>query len=236
MDPPRLEHIKELYGLLGRLEMVSDGSRLLADCTGRDDWPRRGVYFLMEPGEQRADSGSGLRVVRVGTHALKAGSSTSLWTRLSQHRGQALSGGGNHRGSIFRLIVGTALIARDGHACGSWDDRRPTAPAAVRMGERALEQEVSKTIGAMRFVWLAVDDEPGPESARGVIERGAIALLSNCGKTPIDPPSSGWLGHYCSRERVRASGLWNNNHVDETYDAAFLGRMAEFIDATERPS
>ena len=229
MDRQRLEYLQEFYLLLGRLESASGGARLLGDCTGRQDWPRRGIYFFMEPGEERTDTGSGPRIVRVGTHALKAGSSTSLWTRLAQHRGQARSGGGNHRGSIFRLIVGTALIARDGIACASWDDRRPSAPAAVRAGERALEQEVSRTIGAMPFLWLAVDDDPGPDSARGFIERGAIALLSNYGREPIDPPSPAWLGHHCSRERVRASGLWNNNHVDEQYDPAFLTRMEQLI-------
>ena len=31
-------------------------------------WPQRGVYFFMEDGEERSDSGSGLRIVRVGTH------------------------------------------------------------------------------------------------------------------------------------------------------------------------
>jgi hypothetical protein len=55
------------------------------------------VYFFREAGETRCDSGNGPRIVRVGTHALKAGSSTKLWTRLSQHRGKS-AGGGNHRG------------------------------------------------------------------------------------------------------------------------------------------
>jgi hypothetical protein len=27
---------------------------------------------------------------------------------------------------------------------------------------------------------------------------------------------------YSDRERVRQSGLWNNRHVDETYDPRFL--------------
>ena len=39
-------------------------------------WPARGVYFFREAGESRSDTGEGLRVVRVGTHALKAGGST----------------------------------------------------------------------------------------------------------------------------------------------------------------
>jgi hypothetical protein len=33
--------------------------------------------------------------------ALKTGSGTKLWTRLSQHKGGPTTGGGNHRGSIF---------------------------------------------------------------------------------------------------------------------------------------
>jgi hypothetical protein len=61
-------------------------------------WPKRGVYFFFETGESRSDSGSGPRVVRVGTHALREGSRAKLWTRLSQHQGTITTGGGNHRG------------------------------------------------------------------------------------------------------------------------------------------
>ena len=42
----------------------------------------------MEDGEVRSDSGTGPRIVRVGTHALTEGSGTKLRTRLSQHHGQ----------------------------------------------------------------------------------------------------------------------------------------------------
>ena len=73
------------------------------------DWPRRGVYFFFEPGESRSLSGTGSRIVRLGTHALANGSRSTLWQRLSQHRGNAKGDGGNHRGSIFRLLVGVAL-------------------------------------------------------------------------------------------------------------------------------
>ena len=102
-------------------------------------------------------------------------------------------------------------------------------PAGVRAGERVLECEVSKAIGAMPFLWLAVEDEPGAESLRGYVERNAIALLSNFGKEPADPPSAGWPGHSCNRERVRRSGLWNSNHVDERYEPAFLDRMERLV-------
>jgi hypothetical protein len=187
----------------------------------------------MEDGEIRSDSGTGHRIVRVGTHALTKGSGTKLWSRLSQHRGQQKTGGGNHRGSIFRLIVGTAMMARDGLDFPSWGNGR-NAPADVRAGEIALECKASKAIRAMPFLWLAIDDEPGTESLRGYIERNAIALLSNFEKEPLDPPSAGWLGHLCNRERVRKSGLWNQNHVEEAYDPAFLDCFKRLVSEMER--
>jgi hypothetical protein len=54
--------------------------------TGRDGWPRHGVYFFFEDGQTRAD-GSG-RMVRVGTHALRPTDKTTLWGRLRQYRGR----------------------------------------------------------------------------------------------------------------------------------------------------
>ena len=221
-------HLKRFYQLLSDLEQQIGGTRKLVDCVGRMDWPQRGIYFFREPGENRSDTGLGPRIVRVGTHALKAGSSTKLWTRLSRHRGQAKSGGGNHRGSIFRLIVGAALIERDSLEFPTWDNGS-SAPREIKQREESLEIVVSKVIGEMPFLWLAINDEPGPDSMRGYIERNAIAILSNFRKEPLDPPSGNWLGHCCNRERVKASGLWNQNHVDEQYDPAFLDTLERLI-------
>ena len=231
----RLDDLQRLYSLLFELEERLAGARHLANCSGRMSWPKRGVYFFMEPGETRSHSGGDPRIVRVGTHALKAGSKSTIWKRLSQHRGVARTGGGNHRGSIFRLIVGTALIERDAIGCGSWDDRRGNAPREVRERELSLERAVSQVIGKMPFLWLPIDDEPGPQSLRGFIERNAIALLSNYGKPPSDPPSDSWLGSHCTREKVRTSGLWNSNHVDESYDLAFLDTLASLVERVGQP-
>lgn len=87
----------------------------------------------------------------------------------------------------------------------------------------------------MPFLWLSVDDEPGPQSLRGFIERNAIALLSNYGKPPIDLPSDSWLGSYYTREKVRTSGLWNSNHVDESYNPAFIDTLASLVERVEEP-
>jgi len=84
----RLDALVRFYEILAELEERVGGKKRLANCDGRMGWPKRGVYFFFEDGEERADSGMGLRVVRVGTHALKSNSGTTLWTRLYQHKGQ----------------------------------------------------------------------------------------------------------------------------------------------------
>lgn len=227
----RLTDLRDFYSLLGVLAEKSN-YRLLSNCSGRLQWPRRGVYFFFEDGESRSDSGIGPRVVRIRTHALTESSKTTLWKRLSQHRDQERSGGGNHRGSIFRLIVGTALIARHGYNVPTWG-AGSTARSDIRILEHELEREVSKTISAMPFQWVCIDDLPGATSSRGYIERNAIALLSNFERSPIDLPSAEWLGHKCNRDRVRRSGLWNQNHVDESYEAGFLSRFEGFVRQAE---
>ena len=92
---------------------------------------------------------------------------------------------------------------------------------------------MSDYIYAMSFVYLKVSSDTGPESDRAFIERNAIAQLSNCHKPDIDQSSSNWLGRDCDRERVRCSGLWNQNHVKEQYDASFLDNMEDWVMKTE---
>ncbi len=226
----RLEDLRRFYTILDHLETAVGGRRTLSACNGRMQWPQRGVYFFMESGEERTDSGKGLRVVRVGTHALTATSRSTLWTRLAQHKGQERSGGGKHRGSIFRLLVGVALVCRDGLTVPTWG-RGGSASREIRQQEVELEREVSITIRAMPFVWLPVEDEPGRESARKLIERNSIALLSNFGKEPLDEASPTWLGRQCERGegRVKQSGMWNQNHVGENYDPTFLDTFESHV-------
>lgn len=237
----RHDDVRTFYEIIGELTIRLGGPRRLRDCHGRMGWPGRGVYFFFEEGEQRSTSGSGPRVVRVGTHALTASSTATLWKRLSQHRGTAASAGGNHRGSIFRLLVGEAIARRDNLVCQSWGAASDAGAAArsfgvtrdaLRAQEAGIELAVSRTIGAMPFVWIEVGDAPGKESLRGVIERNSIALLSNFRREPIDPASHAWLGAHSARDRVRASGLWNNNHVEENSAPGFLELLAGAARAT----
>ena len=238
-ESERLDHLRRFYAILDSLEQILGGPRRLSDCSGHLAWPERGVYFFREDGEIRAGSGAGPRIVRVGTHALKRGSRTRLWTRLRSHKGRDRSGSGNHRVSIFRGHVGNALRNREGFDCPDWDRRnRPpgTITREIRERERPLEEAVSRTIGAMPFLWLAVEDEPGPDSLRGTLERNAIALLSGYGRPAPDPPSESWLGLHCARGKVRPSGLWNTNHVEDDYDPGFLDELARLVERMDVPA
>ena len=67
-------------------------------------------------------------------------------------------------------------------------------------------------------------------SLRGYIARNSIALLSNYRSDGIDPPFNDWLGRFSNREKVRRSGLWNSNDVDEPYAPAFLGVLMRLVE------
>jgi len=186
------------------------------------------IYFIFEDGENRTTSGSGPRVVRVGSHALTESSKTTLWNRLRQHRGNRNNGGGNHRGSIFRLHVGTAIIASGWKGTGldTWGIGK-TADPRTRDLEHDLECKVSEIIGSMKVLWLPVEDH----HMRNFIEKNSIALLSNypyCSQ-PIDPSSQIWLGRQCANQSIACSGLWNVNHTEEYYVPDFLGVLQKLI-------
>ena len=131
---------------------------------------------------------------------VRVGQTTNLWQRLSHHKG------GNKDSSVFRKLVGFALEEKE-------ESKKP------------LNERVTETLGQMQVSCLPIEDETLHDS----IEHNAIALLSNYHKQPIDPPSEGWLGHHCARPKVQESGLWNQRHVDETYDPAFLDTLERLI-------
>jgi hypothetical protein len=230
----RRECLDELYRALDDLRIKVGGFRQLAGVDGRMKWPARGVYFFFEAGEMREGARTP-RVVRVGTHAVSRNSQTKLWTRLSQHRGSLkgrYAGGGNHRGSVFRYLLGDALIHSERFPpellSPSWGTGY-SAPVEIRLAEHALELEVSARLRAMPLLWLDIDDLPGPASLRKFIERNSIALLSNFHRQPIDPASSTWLGLGSPQAKIRESGLWNIDHVGEEWSPLFLERFRRIV-------
>jgi hypothetical protein len=240
----RRDDLDRFYDSLDDLAHRVGGTRKLKHCTGYMDWPDRGVYFFLEPGETR-ESTDQLRVTRVGTHGVSEGSSTSLWERLKQHYGTGSGSsdhphGGNHRGSVYRKRVGEAIIEKHDltDEYPDWDERWSSIERerpVVRDEEYVLERRVSTYIREQPFLWVNLDDEPSADSDRAYLERNAIALLSNFEKRPIDPRGDGWLGRYSRSREIRESGLWNVNHVEERYDSGFLDLLGTSIDDTTPP-
>lgn len=228
-------HLDRFYRLLAELEKSREQGACLRDYTGRTPLPKRGVYFFREVGQYRTAYPNQLRIVRVGTHAVSANSKSTLWNRLRTHLGTR-RGGGNHRGSIFRLHVGAALLARDGLPLPTWGVGS-TAPDEIRnnpaakAAEAECERRVSAYIGAMSVLWINVPDEPGPTSMRARIEQNAIALLSNQCK-PLEAAATDWLGHYSPRLEIRQSSLWNLNYVRQPYDPRFLNDLEIAVEST----
>lgn len=227
---------ERLYDLLDALATASGGPRLLSGTTRPTDWPTRGVYFFFEPGEVRADGRP--RVVRVGTHALTTRSRTTLWTRLSQHRGHLAGsnpGGGNHRGSIFRLHVGAALIVCDqvkDLPLSAWLSTDPLPKH--RRAEGVCERAVSAYIGQMPVLCLEVPNRDDGTSDRGLVEATVIALLSRAAGG-VDPATAGWLGQHAPNQAIADSGLWNVRHVRDGYDPMTLDVIAGYIQQTTFP-
>lgn len=228
----RRQDLDRFYSLLDDLEATVGGRRRLGNCDGRMNWPDRGVYFFFHPDETREPSNQ-LRVTRIGTHAVSEGSSTSLWDRLRTHRGAqrgTYEGGGNHRGSVFRKRVGEAIIERDG-----LQDEYPewgvgsSAGRELRLEELEMERRVSEYIRDLPFLWVDVDDEPGPDSDRAYIERNAIALVSNLDEESLDPRDEEWLGHHSPVTDIEQSGLWNINHVAEECRPEFLETLEGYV-------
>lgn len=237
----RQDDLDRFYRLLDKLEQQVGGTRKLKNCSGYMDWPDRGVYFFLEPGETR-ESTDQLRVTRVGTHAVSEGSSTSLWDRLKQHYGTGSGSsnhphGGAHRGSVYRKRVGEAIIEKhDLHDdYPDWDNRWSSIDrerSEVRDEEYILERRVSTYIREQPFLWVNLDDEPSADSDRSYLEQNVIALLSNFDRQAVDPRGDGWLGRYSQSREIRESGLWNVNHVGEQYDREVLDLLENAVDDT----
>ncbi len=224
-----IQDLEQFYSLIARLAEAPWQAKPLRELPANSAFPKRGVYFFMEPGEYRALQPEVLRVVRVGTHAVSNGSKSTLRARLKQHFGTR-GGGGNHRGSIFRRHVGDALLARDKCNLEFWGIGS-TASTSVRATESEHEKQVSEILGAMSVLWIKVPDEASRESDRAFIERNSIALLSNQ-FAPLDTPTMGWLGRFSPRREIRESSLWNLNHVNESYHPLFLEKLAYYVEQT----
>jgi hypothetical protein len=94
---------------------------------------------------------------------------------------------------------------------------------------------VSAFVRVQPFLWVDVPDAPSPASDRARIERNVIALASNYRGPALDARASDWLGRRSRAAEIRASGLWNVEHVEEEYDPGVLDLLEEYVAETDSP-
>ena len=224
MNASRQRHLDEFYRLLDQLAAGEDGPRRLKDCTGRDGWPRRGVYFFLENGETRVDGTS--RVVRVGTHALST-------TSKHHHVGPATPAPRAGRWQEPRRRQPPRIDLPQARRDRPHPARRSARWTPGLVGQQPAPPPMGSTVRISSSAPSAFTSAPcrsygsrSPASPTAAATGAASnATASRCCRVSTggpDKPSAGWLGHHATSTRVRQSGLWNSNHVDEAYDPAFL--------------
>lgn len=187
-----------------------------------DGVPTDGLYFFYEDGETNAHGG-GPRIVRVGNHPRSVG---GLRKRLHDHYS------GNKNGSVFRKLLGGALIRR----------RNPNNPCLLprpgeghweRHGKRTcsrckpIEHEVSSLLRE-RFSFRCVRIVARAERNR--FEQALIASLAKCPKCEASPT---WLGQYAYSPNVQQSGLWNSDFIDSVLlTSSELSRFENLVQQT----
>ena len=238
------DHLARFYRALSRVP------KYRLEVIEKENIPDYGVYFFFEDGEMYADDTP--RVVRVGTHAVAGSSKREMKERLADHRGKSSEPecGGYHRKSIFRSLVGSALINKyssEEHliiARSSWGrgsspqkalekDTSLLSKDRILRLERVLECKVSRHLAAMEVLVVAVGDDKSlqkGQEARKRIETQSLRLLSRACCT--SPASPNWLGHHSDRKLVRCSGLWNQQDLDGDYCPDFLKEFQNCVEDT----
>jgi hypothetical protein len=220
----RQKDLDRFYELMSELEKCNPKQQLKYS-DGNQDWISQGIYFFYEDKEKREDGSP--RIVRIGTHAVSKGSKTTYWSRLRQHKGTKY-GSGNHRGSVFRKLIGQSIIIKNSLTEFSYWGKAKV-DKTLKAQEKTLEMKVSEIIGNLNFLSLEVIGESRKNNMRAYIETNSIALLSNLNKQEIDAPSSNWLGRWSGHKDVIGSGLWNSDDTEKKYDPSFLIKLEELI-------
>ena len=221
----RVEHLRLLYKVIEHLRYRRQTFPL--NELSAQVLPNKGLYIFIDPGDLNRWQKPG-RIVRIGTHAVSAGSRSVLRTRLRNHLGNR-DGSGNHRGSIFRLHVGTSLLTRNTYEMKAdhWG-KSDGVTRNTRDSEDWLEKEVSHYLGELEVVVIEIDDEASKESLRAKAERQLIALLTE-NWLRLEKPGESWLGYSSDRETIVRSGIWNVMEVAKSYSPENDGSVSHLV-------
>lgn len=183
---------------------------------------RDGLYVFYEERERSAHV-EGARIVRVGNHPRTDG---RLIARLKEHY---LTRRDAKNGSVFRLLLGGALIRRDDpdSSCllpspgqGHWEKHM------LHECDRcaSYEEHVTEFLRTeCAFRCIRIEDR----AERNLFEALLVATVAQCTECG---PSESWLGSSACSEVVRRSGLWNRDFVDgATLTEPDLRRLEQLV-------
>ncbi len=187
-----------------------------------DSVPHLGIYIMLEEGEHAHGVH---RIVRVGTHT---GQNGTLGSRLADHYVRE-----NKDRSIFRKNIGRALLAQGADPfLDDWNKDLTSKKARcetrglIDLDKQAqVEHRVSDYIRSRIFVVTM------PIATRSVLrelEEKLIATVAACRECR---PSGKWLGNWSPKEKIRNSGLWQEQGVGSTkrLDLETVNRIASAL-------
>jgi len=166
--------------------------------------PQNGIYVLFEKGEMCHENLD--RIVRVGTHR----GDKQLRSRLNEHFINE-----NKDRSIFRKNIGRAILNKNNDEfIKYWEldltpskNREKYSNIIDFQYQKKIEGEVTRYIQEMfSFVVIEINDR----EMRLFYESKIISEVSNCKECFS---SENWLGRYSPKEKIRESGLWQENKL-----------------------
>ena len=180
--------------------------------------PLNGIYILFQKGENGHPQE---RIVRIGVHKAE----DRLPSRLKEHFPNE-----NKDRSIFRKNIGRALLyQRNDPFLKDWERdlitrKEKYASLIDHDYKKEIEGLVSRYIqDNFRFSTFKVESK----AERLEIESKLISTISQCDKCA---PSNSWLGHSSPKEKIRDSGLRQEQELNKTpFDAGGIECLSKLI-------
>lgn len=165
--------------------------------------PQNGIYIIFESCEKYKELD---RIVRVGTHT----GINQLRSRLNQHFVKE-----NKNRSIFRKNIGRCILNKEcSDYLSLWElDTTSRVDKAKNLSlldltfEKGIEKRISNYIQTnLSFSVFQVDTKDD----RLFWERRIVSTLA---KAADIKPSDKWLGNHSTKDKIKASGLWQVNEL-----------------------
>jgi hypothetical protein len=207
--------IKELHKLFNELDRFFFPFKDKEKCI-----PENGIYLIFEKGELFDNFD---RIVRVGTHT----GEKQLRSRLNQHFVNE-----NKNRSIFRKNIGRCFLNKDQSTYLPLWELDITSKAEKEKNlklldldfEKKIEQRISNYIqNNLSFCVFQVDTK----EKRLFWESKIVSTLAKSNELK---PSKIWLGNYSTKDKIKATGLWQVNELNnEALTATELETLLQMV-------